>query len=342
MRGSAPDRDQFDVITMGRVSMDLFSQTIGADMTEVEGFDAMIGGSPSNIAIGTARLGARVGILTAVGEDEIGRFVRAGFAHEGVATDFIRTVPDTRTGLAILAVQPPSTFPLTFYRENPADIHLSVADVDALPLETTRVLQLSGAALSRGTCAHATLHAGQRAASLDTTVVLDLDLRPDQWADPPAFGVAVRALLPSVDVAIGTEEEFHSALAEHSPALDGSALGEADRADLDHLLDRLHAREGGIITVLKRGPRGVTVRTPGSTTDVPGYSVEIANTVGAGDAFASGVIHGHLQGWSWTEAVRFGNACGAIEVTRHGCSAALPTRDEVDAFINANAQKEHP
>lgn len=321
-----------DVITIGRVSMDMYSRQIGAPFEDVESFDAMIGGSPSNIAIGTARLGARTAVLTAVGPDEIGRFVLANFAREGVATDFVRTIEGTRTGLAILGVQPPDRFPLTFYRDNPADIHLTIDDVDRLPLQSTRILGLSGTALSRGTCKEATLYAGERARATPASVVLDLDLRPDQWTDRRGYGIAIRGLLHHVDVAIGTEEEFHAALAPDGGALGGETLVEAKRAELDVLIDRLREDHPGMVLVIKRGPRGATVLER-ERLEVAGYPVEVLNTVGAGDAFASGLIHGMLAGWDWHRTTRFANACGAIEVTRHGCSSALPTVAEVMSFV---------
>ncbi len=322
----------FDVITMGRVSMDLYSRQIGSEFRDVESFDAMIGGSPSNIAIGTARLGARSAVLTAVGPDSIGEFVMANFEREGVATEFIRTIDGARTGLAILGVIPPDQFPLTFYRDNPADIHLTTDDVDRLPMAGTKVLQLSGTALSRGTCKEATLYAGEKAARTDTTVVVDLDLRPDQWVDPRGYGVAVRSLLEHTDVAIGTEEEFHAALAPASSALDGSHVSDQERAELDSLLADFIDRHPTMTAVLKRGPRGATT-FGAQALDVPGYPVDVLNTVGAGDAFASGLIHGLIQEWDWRTSVRFANACGAIEVTRHGCSGAMPTVSEVMEFV---------
>lgn len=324
----------FDVVTVGRVSMDLYAREIGAGFEDIRSFDAMIGGSPSNIAIGTSRLGARSAVLTAVGPDEIGRFVLANFEREGVSTDHIRVVDGTRTGLAILGVQPPDHFPLTFYRDNPADIHVTLDDVDSLPLEDTRVVSLSGTGLSRGTCKEATLYAGERAARLEKPAVfLDLDLRPDQWVDRRGYGAAIRALLEHVDVAIGTEEEFHAALAPASPALAGAPLGDAERSQLDALIATLRVHRPRIVLVIKRGPRGVTVLGSDEDLDVEGYPVEVLNTVGAGDAFASGLIYGTLEGWGWHKAARFANACGAIEVTRHGCSSAMPTMSEVDDFV---------
>ncbi len=326
------------MITMGRVSMDLYSRQVGAGFDDVESFDAMIGGSPSNIAIGCARLGERVAVLTAVGPDEIGTFVLANFARERVDTRFVRRIDGTRTGLAILGVQPPDRFPLTFYRDNPADIRLTTDDVDRLPLDEVTALVLSGTALSRGTCKEATLYAGERAATLDTTVYLDLDLRPDQWRDRRGYGVAVRALAEHVDVAIGTEEEFHAALAADSGALEGRSLTPDEHRELESLIDGLRSHRPGIVLVVKRGQRGVTVIGDGEGLDVAGFPVEVLNTVGAGDAFAAGLVHARLQGWDWYRAARFANACGAIVVTRHGCSSALPTEDEVREFLTARGE----
>ncbi len=324
-----------DVVTIGRVSMDLYAREIGADFADVQSFDAMVGGSPSNIAIGATRLGARVALLTAIGPDDIGRFVLANLQAEGVVTDFIRTVEGTKTGLAILGVQPPDRFPLTFYRENAADTHIDTDDVDALPWGEIGIVELSGTGLSRGTCRAATLYAAERAQRDGATAVLDLDLRPDQWSDRRAYGVAIRSILRNVDVAIGTEEEFHAALASSSPALDGEALDDAGRQAVDRLIDEWRVTQPDLVIVLKRGPRGVTLRDSSGSRDIPGFPVEVVNTVGAGDAFASGFIHGMLQDWDWDRSARYANACGAIEVTRHGCSAAMPTPAEVDEFVEA-------
>ena len=326
----------FDVVTIGRVSMDLYAQQVGAEFTDISGFDAMVGGSPSNIAIGTARLGARSAVLTAVGPDEIGKFVLANLERAGVATSHVRTIEGTHTPLAILGVIPPDRFPLTFYRANPADIHLRMSDIDRLPLDETRIVGLSGTALSRGTCKEATLYAGERARAAGATVLLDLDLRPDQWVEREGYGVATRALLTNVDVALGTEEEFHAALARSSRALQGETLDEADHEEVEGLLARLRTEHPGIVIVLKRGERGVTIIDEEGRRDVSGFPVEILNTVGAGDSFASGLIHGILQGWPLDRAARFANACGAIVVTRHGCSSAFPTTAEVTEFVEAH------
>ena len=148
----------YDLVSIGRANMDLYAQDIGADFEDVTGFDAMVGGSPTNIAIGAARLGLESVALTAVGDDRVGDFVVRYLENEGVVTEFIKRKKGKLTSLALLGVQPPSDFPLSFYREDPADIHLTVADVDVVRFRQVSALQVSGNALSRGTCADAARH----------------------------------------------------------------------------------------------------------------------------------------------------------------------------------------
>lgn len=323
---------RYDLVTMGRVNMDLYAQDVGAAFEDITGFDAMVGGSPSNIAIATSRLGLRSAALTAVGDDRVGDYVLRYFRDEGVATEFVPRKAGKLTSLALLGVQPPSHFPLSFYREDPADIHLTIEDIDAVPLDQVRAIQLSGNAYSRGTCADAARYLTERARDLGLTSFIDLDLRPTDWQHPRSFGITMRSILPLVDVAIGTEEEFYAALmADPEPVMAGGRVPDGDHDELDRRVTGLI--EGGIRAIaLKRGERGVTIVLPDGRLDVPGFAVEVVNTVGAGDAFAAGLIRSRLTGWDWRDAARFANACGAIEVTRHGCSAAFPTHDEVMAF----------
>ena len=322
----------YDLITVGRVSMDLFARDIGADFPAITAFETGVGGSPVNIAIGASRLGLRAIAFTAVGADEVGRFVRRYLAAEGVLTDYIAAKDGRRTGMALVGVQPPDRFPLLFYRENPADIHLTLDEARALPLAQTRALLLSGTALSRGSARDVTLYLAEQARARQLTTFIDLDLRPDQWLHPLAYGLNLRRLLPLCDVIVGTEEEFYAALA---PAPE-TAL---DQADLQRLL-RDFAESSAATLIVKRGGRGLTVYADGPALEVPGFPVEIVNTVGAGDGFASGLIYGWAQGWDWGRAARFANACGALVVTRHGCARALPYRDEVEEFLRARTAGE--
>ena len=322
----------FDLITVGRVSMDLFALDIGAEFHDIRAFETGVGGSPVNIAIGTSRLGLRSIAFTAVGDDEVGRFVRNFLRGEGVNTDFIATVGDARTGMAVVGVQPPDKFPLLFYRENPADIHLSLDDARMLPLARTRALSLSGTALSRGGARDVSLYLAERARALEITTFIDLDLRPDQWSHPLAFGLQIRRILPLSDVIIGTEEEFTAALSPTPErVMAGHRVDDAKR--LDELLSEYAVRNNALL-VVKRGDKGVTLFKGDRHESIAGFPVKIVNTVGAGDGFASGLIYGWAQGWNWRRAARFANACGAIVVGRHGCARALPTRREVESFID--------
>jgi len=325
-----------DLITVGRVSMDLFALDIGADFHDITAFETGVGGSPVNIAIGASRLGLKAIAFTAVGDDEVGRFVRHFLRNEKVKAEFIPVIAGKRTGMAVGGVQPPDRFPLLFYRENPADIHLTIEDAKKLPLAEARALSLSGTALSRGGAFDVSLYLAEGANSQDTTTFIDLDLRPDQWLQPLAFGLRVRRIMPLCDVIIGTEEEFYAAL---SPRPEAVMAGETltDTADLYELMQDCAGANDALL-VLKRGDRGARLYMDGRRRDVPGYPVEIINTVGAGDGFASGFIYGWAQGWGWEEAARFANACGALVVSRHGCARALPYRSEVEAFLKERGE----
>ena len=322
-----------DLVSLGRANLDLYSQDIGANFEDSTGFDAMVGGSPTNIAIGVSRLGLRATLLSAVGTDRTGDFVLRYLIDEGVDVSHVRRIDGRLTSLALLGVKPPSDFPLSFYREDPADIHLTVDDVAAFPFDEARALQVSGTALSRGACAAAAAHALEQASAARTPTFVDLDLRPTEWSAPAAFGEAITAAVPHVDVLIGTEEEFFAALLQpgdqplsHEPVA-RDRRGELE-AEIRRLLD-----SGPDAVVLKRGPRGATVITAEAEHEIPGFEVEVVNTVGAGDAFAAGLIRSRIEELSWVESARFANACGAIVVTRHGCSSAMPTMSEVESFL---------
>ena len=325
---------KYDLITIGRCGMDLFSQDIGAPFPAIRGFDAHIGGSPTNIAVAASRLGLRTALLTAVAPDPVGDFVLAHLAEEGVETRYIPRKAGTRTGLAVVGVEPPSRFPLVFYRDNPADIQLDIDDVLAAPLTETRALLLSGTALSRGPCRDATIFAAEQAHAAGVTTYLDLDLRRTNGLTR-AFGANVRRLLPIVDVLIGTEEEVYAALgADPATVFAGQPLSAGQATELEAAAAQFLVAATGRTLILKRGARGASVYGSGAqVSHVDGFSVQVVNTVGAGDAFAGGLIYGRCQGWDWYTSVRMGNACGALVVTRHGCAAAMPRLSEVEAFV---------
>lgn len=316
-----PSQRDYDLLCMGRSSIDLYAHEIGVPMTAVKSFDAYIGGCPTNVSVGTRRLGLRSVLLTAVGEDQVGDFVLNFLAKEGIETRFIPRKAGRRTSAVLMAIQPPDKFPLTFYRDNCADIALTMGDVDAAPIDRSRIVFLTGTGLSLEPSRSATFHAARRARDAGNRVIVDLDYRPDQWPTLEAFSAQVHALLRDAELAVGTEEE---------------AIAAANAADIDTAVSTILGT-GVSAFVLKRGARGSTVCRPDQPqADVAPFPIEVLNVLGAGDAFASGFMYGLLQGWTLEEAARFGNATGAIVVTRHGCANFMPTLEEVHHFIEGH------
>ena len=327
---------QFDVLTMGRSSIDLYANDIGAPFHKIKNFAAYVGGCPTNISVGTRRLGMRSALLTAVGQDPVGDFVLNFLEREGVVTNFIRRKPGRRTSAVILGIEPPDKFPLVFYRDNCADIELTIDDVLAAPVAETQILLISGTGLSREPSRSATAFAAERARDGGTKVVLDLDFRPDQWHDARAYGVTVRSLLRLADVVIGTADEVKagalqegvSVSVEHSQVSGARVSGDVLKG-VETILDA-----GPEALALKRGGEGTTVYLKdGARIEADTFPVEVQNVLGAGDAFASGLLYGYLKGWDWHRSSRMGNACGAIVVTRHGCANFMPYEEEALAFI---------
>ena len=327
---------QYDILAMGRSSIDLYANEVGAPFVEIKSFAAYVGGSPTNIAVGTRRLGLRSALLTAVGPDPVGDFVLHFLRQEGVETAYIPVKDGRRTSAVILGIEPPDKFPLVFYRDNCADIALTIDDARAAPIAQSRVFALSGTALSREPSRSAAFFAVEQAKAAGNKVVLDIDFRADQWHDPRAFGLTTRALLPRVDVAIGTEEEINAAMLRDP----GQIRISHSQMSAPEISGDLAANVRALLAlgpealIVKRGAKGASVYLrSGETLDVPGFPVEIYNVLGAGDAFASGFLYGYVKGWDWYKACRMGNACGAIVVTRHGCANFMGYEAEVLQFI---------
>jgi len=326
----------YDVLAMGRSSIDLYSNDIGAPFPEIRSFAAYVGGCPTNISVGTRRLGLRSAPLTAVGDDPVGDFLLSFLEKEGVETRFISRKPGRRTSAVILGIEPPDKFPLVYYRGHCADIELSIDDVLAAPIADSRVLVITGTGLSREPSRSATLFAAEQARAHGVKVILEIDFRPDQWHDARAFGVVTRSALRLVDVAIGTADEVKAAAlqqemtvsVEHSQVSDAHVSGDLARA-IEAML-----AAGPEALVMTRGREGTTLYARGGEAiEAAPFPVEVYNILGAGDAFASGFLYGYLKGWDWRRAARMGNACGAIVVTRHGCANFMPYEQEALAFI---------
>lgn len=361
----------YDLLAMGRSSIDLYSNDVGAPFEEITSFAAYVGGCPLNISVGARRLGTRAALLTAVGADKVGDFVLHFLEREGVETQFIPRKSGHRTSAVLLGIEPPDRFPLTYYRDNCADIELTIDDVLAAPVTQSKMLLISGTGLSKEPSRSATLYAAELAREAGTTVALDIDFRPDQWHDPRAFGVALRQALRLTDVVFGTEDEINAALLTdptqinltHSQVSDTRVGGDVDAA-----ITRVLAL-GPQVLMQKRGAHGSRIHfgndhgppphpnpprtregrregaianqpalslSKGQSLDVPGFPVEVANVLGAGDAYAAGAIYGLVQGWDWYRVGRMANACGAIVVTKPGCANFTPTLDEAMAFIDSH------
>ena len=284
----------FDSVHMGRSSIDLYSDDVGAPFPEITKFAAYVGGSPLNISVGGRRLGMDTAVLTALGADPVGDFILRFLEKEGVETAYIPRKPGHRTSAVVLGIEPPDRFPLVYYRDNCADIELTIDDVLAAPVARCRFFQFAGTNLSKEPSRSATFFAAEQARAAGAEVVFDIDFRPDQWHDPRAFGVMARAILPLVDIVLGTDDEINAAMLQdpaqitltHSQVSDTKVAGDVD-AGIAALLAR-----GPKALVHKRGIHGARVhlrREDGGVDqiDAPGYPVEVYNILGAGDAFAA-------------------------------------------------------
>ena len=330
---------KFDIITFGRSSIDLYSQDIGTPFNNISGFDAFVGGSPLNIAVALARLGASASLLTAVGNDKVGAFILNFLNKEKVNTHCIPVVNSARSSAVVLGIEPPDKFPLVYYRDNAADSQVTIDDVQNSNIEDYKVLLINGTALNIEPSRSSTFYATEVAAKNDVAVVLDLDFRADQWHDYRAFGLTVRAILPRVKIAIGTEEEILAATLNDASQVvikDQQISAPEIKGNIDDSIVQLLA-SGIEILLVKRGEDGVSIyKKDGERTDVPGFPVEVLNVLGAGDAFAGGFLYGYLQGWDLYKSCRMGNASGAQVVTKKGCANFMPTLQESMAFIEAH------
>jgi len=333
-----------DFICLGRAAVDLYGLERGTRLEDAQHFAKYLGGSSGNVAVGLARLGLKVAMLTRVGDEHMGRFVRETLAAEGVDVTAVRTDPKRLTGLVLLGIESADSFPHIFFRENCADMGLAPADADAAPFASARALAITGTHLSTESVRAASRRAIELAKQHGLRVVLDVDYRPSLWGLTGHGGGAERergsaavaremqAFLPDCDLVVGTEEEVRVA------GGGGSAL---------EALAAIRARTAATI-VMKRGVAGCVVfegAIPASVEQglvVGGFPVEVLNVLGAGDAFLSGYLSGWIDGLPAAHCARRGNAAGALVVTRHGCTPAMPTRAELEDFMGRAATPERP
>jgi len=312
----------FDVITMGRVGVDLYPLQVGVPLERVETFGKFLGGSATNVAVAAARHGRRSAVVTRTGEDAFARFVHLALRDLGVDDRFVSSVPGLPTPVTFCEIFPPDDFPLWFYRTPTApDLQIAADELDLDEIRDARVFWTTVTGLSQQPSldAHRAALAARDRAGL---TVLDLDYRPMFWPDPSLALERVREALAGVSVAVGNREECEVATGETDP--DAAAL-----ALLGH---------GVELAVVKLGPHGVLARTRTERVLVAPHPVEVLNGLGAGDAFGGALCHGLLSGWPLTRVLRFANVAGAIVASRLECSTAMPRTDEVEALLASGAR----
>jgi 5-dehydro-2-deoxygluconokinase len=303
----------FDLITMGRIGVDLYPEQIDVPLAEVRTFRKMLGGTATNVAVAAARLGRRTAVITKVGDDPFGGYIRGALTEFGVDPRFVGTDPALRTPLAFCEIHPPDDFPLLFYREPSApDLQLSVPDLDADAVRAAGIFWVTGTGLSVEPSRTTTLEA---LTWRDGETVMDLDWRPMFWSEEPAQ--FMRAAVERATVAVGNREEA------------GVAVGEGEPLEMARRLLELGPR----LAVVKLGPRGVLAATADDHWVVPPVPVDVVNGLGAGDAFGGALCHGLLSGWEVERIVRFANAAGAVVASRLGCADDMPTLADVEARL---------
>ena len=309
-----------EIITMGRVSVDLYPEQIGVPLAEVETFAKSLGGSATNVAVAAARLGHRSAVITKVGDDGFGPYVRAALEEFGVDARWVGTDPDLRTPLAFCEIFPPDDFPLLFYREPKApDINIEVEDLDLEAIAAVSLFWVTGTGLSEEPSRSTTLTALE-ARSGEITVI-DLDYRPMLWESEEETTRLYREALQHATVAVGNQEEVKMAVGTDDPF-------EASEALLDLGIE---------LAIVKQGPQGVLARTAKGVAEAPPVQVEVLNGLGAGDAFGGALCHGLLSGWDPERTIRFANAAGAIVASRLACADDMPTVDEVEDLLEQSS-----
>jgi 5-dehydro-2-deoxygluconokinase len=332
---------KLDLITIGRSSVDLYGAQVGGRLEDMASFNKYIGGSPTNMAAGTARLGLKSALITKVGDEHMGRFIREELEREGVDVRGVQTDAERLTALVLLGIRDQEQFPLIFYRENCADMALSEEDIDPDFIAEARAVVATGTHLSHPQVEAATLKALKLARENGSQTALDIDYRPNLWGvaghgdgesrfvESQKVTEKLQSTLHLFDLIVGTEEEFHI------------AGGTTDTIEALRAVRKV----SGATLVCKRGPMGASAfegEIPDSLDDGqvgPGFPIEVFNVLGAGDGFMSGLLKGWLDGEDWPTALGYANACGAFAVSRHGCTPAYPSWDELQFFLKRGVKE---
>ncbi|MFD5817228.1 5-dehydro-2-deoxygluconokinase [Streptomyces sp. NPDC127038] len=312
----------YELITMGRIGVDLYPLQTGVPLSRVTSFGKFLGGSATNVAVAAARLGRRTAVITRTGADPFGTYLHEALREFGVDDRWVTAVPGLPTPVTFCEIFPPDDFPLYFYRQPKApDLEIDAGELDLDALRGAGVFWMTGTGLSAEPSRTATLTAlAHRARSGPT--VFDLDWRPMFWRDPASAHPFYAEALRHATVAVGNLDEVEIATGEREPHAAAAALLEA----------------GPELAVVKQGPKGVlAVHRDGTTAEVPPLPVEVLNGLGAGDAFGGSLCHGLLAGWDLEKTMRHANAAGAIVASRLECSSAMPTPYEIERALAAGA-----
>ena len=310
----------YDVLTIGRVGVDIYPLQTGVSLKDVTTFGKYLGGSATNVAVAVGRHGHNTAVITRTGADPFGEYIHEALRDFGVDDTWVTPVAGLPTPVTFCEVFPPDHFPLWFYRNPKApDLEIRAEELPADHIATTRLFWATVTGLSQEPSRAAHFAAwGIRARAHPT--VLDLDYRRMFWESPLAAREQIQKALPSITVAVGNQEDCEVATGETDPVRAADALLEA----------------GVELAVVKRGPKGVFAKTRHESAEIEPISVEVVNGIGAGDGFGGALCHGLLSGWSLADTVRFANAAGAIVSTRLECSSAMPTTAEVESFLDAH------
>jgi 5-dehydro-2-deoxygluconokinase len=306
----------FEILTMGRIGVDIYPEQVGVGLEDVTSFGKFLGGSPTNVAVAASRHGRRSAVISRTGDDPFGRFIHRALREFGVDDTYVEAIPDLLTPVTFCEIFPPDDFPLYFYRQAAPDLQIAVADLDLEGIRSADIFWTTVTGLCQEPSRSATL-AALEARGRDGITILDLDYRPMFWPHPDEASSAVHEALQHVTVAVGNREECKVAVGETEPAAAAKAL-----------------RDRGIdLAIVKQGPKGVLAVDGDGSVEVPPVPVDVVNGLGAGDAFGGAVCHGLLSGWSTEQIVRFANAAGAIVAGELSCSTAMPTTGVVEAKL---------
>lgn len=307
----------YDVLTMGRIGVDVYPLQVGVGLEDVESFGKFLGGSATNVAVAAARYGRRSAVVTRTGDDPFGRFIHRALRELGVDDAHVSPVEGLPTPVAFCEIFPPDDFPLYFYRLPKApDLEIRADELDLDAIRSAGVFWTTGTGLSQEPSRSAHLAAWEARGRRPHTI-LDLDYRPMFWESREEARRHVGAALEYVTVAIGNVDECYTAVGERHPDAAAQAL----------------LARGVELAIVKQGPKGVLGRTTDESVEVPPFPVEVLNGLGAGDAFGGAVCHGLLSGWPLERTLTFANVAGAIVASRLECSTAMPTEAEVDAAM---------